>query len=914
MGGTGVRFGLLGTLLVHDGAVELAIAAERQRTLFAALLLNAGTTVSIDTLADLVWEQDPPPSSRVTLQGYVMRLRKILGPALEGRLATRAPGYALAVLDGESDLADFQRLTRAARDAAGQGRVREAADGFGAALALWRGEPLADVPALHRDYRHGLAEARLQAVEGRIDARLRLGEHLDLVPELTALAAAHPLRERPAEHLMTALRRAGRRAEALEVYQRTRRALVDELGIDPGPALRALHAEILADEPDRTAPPPAGPGSPAAAVPGADPVPVLMSVPVPAAPVPAPPPPVPAQLPGDLPDFVGREPLLTRMAILLGNPALAVPVAVVTGAGGAGKSTLALHAAHQARDRFPDGQLYVHLAGAAAQPADPAEVLGRLLRALGTPAEALPQAESERSALWRSTLAYRRVLILADDARDAAQVMPLIPGVGGSVLLVTARDRLADLYGATFLPVDLFDREEARELFTAVVGPQRTAAQPAQLDRVLDTCADLPLAVRIAASRLASRPRWSVRDLADRLADAAHTLDELAGGAVAVRACFAVSQRQLPAETDRAFRLLALAPGAEIGLAAAAALLDLPARAAEDRLETLVDVHLLETPRAGRYRLHDLLRAYAAELAAELADEVRDAALDRLLAWQLQTADAAVAVLLPNRPRVPGIERPADAVVFPDPVTALRWLESDQAALTAAVDLAGRTGRHAVAWRLAAVLEGYFVLRNLWTAWRTTHAVALAAVQALGDTTAEAAVLGGLSQANRLLEHTGHVAALNLTATATHTWTPQGEQESPRERARQLSALAYQALAGDRPEEAARQARRAAVAWRDLSEPDPLAEAQNLALYGRAETALGDPALGVTALRRAVELLLALDGQDGDFGPGIGGDDGDVTASLLAALSALADALDLDGRPAQAREVREVRDHHDSES
>lgn len=968
MGGDGIRFGLLGTLLVHDGARELTVAAERQRTLLAVLVLNSGTAVSIETLADLVWEQDPPPSSRVTLQGYVMRLRKILGPALEGRLATRAPGYALAVLDGESEIGDFQRLTRAARDAAAHGRVREAADDFGAALDLWRGEPLADVPALHRDYRHGLLEARMQAVEGRIDARLRLGEHLDLLPELTALATSHPLRERPAEHLMTALRRAGRRAEALEVYQRTRRALVDELGIDPGPALRALHGEILADEPDRTAPTPpplrvsaatetaaaqgdqvdgaadsegdtekraakpAGGDAKGVVGPAPDPAGADDATDRPAAsssagpdeaaaaaaasvlPAPPAPPSAPAQLPGDLPDFVGREPLLDHLGELLGNPALAVPVLVVTGAGGAGKSTLALHAAHEARDRFPDGQLYVHLAGGAAQPADPGEVLGRLLRALGTPADAIPQAVAERAALWRSTLAYRRVLVLADDARDAAQVMPLIPGVGGSVLLVTARDRLADLYGATFLPVDLFAREEARELFSAVVGPQRSAAQPAQLDRVLDTCADLPLAVRIAASRLASRPRWSVRDLADRLADAARTLDELAGGAVAVRACFAVSQRQLSADADRAFRLLAVAPAAEIGLAAAAALLDLPARAAEERLEALVDVHLLETPRAGRYRLHDLVRAYAAELAAELPGEVRDEALDRLLAWQLQTADAAVAALLPNRPRVPGIEHPEDGMVFPDPVTALRWLESDQAALTAAVDLAGRTGRHAAAWRLAAVLEGYFVLRNLWTAWRNTHTVALSSARALGDQAAEAAVLGGLAQANRLMEHTGQIATLNLTATATHTWVIEGEPETPRDRARRLSAQAYQALAEDRPEEAARQARRAAVAWRDLPEPDRLAEAQNLALYGRAETALGDPALGVLALRRAVELLLALDAQEGDLGPGIGGEEGDVTASLLGALSALADALELDGRPAQAREVREVRDNRDAES
>jgi DNA-binding SARP family transcriptional activator len=891
MARAGVRFGLLGPLLVRDGDTELPIAAERQRTLFAALLLNAGTAVSIETLADLVWEQDPPPSYRVTLQGYVMRLRKILGPGLEARLATRAPGYLLTVLDGESDLDSFQRITREARTAAAQGRGQDAADGFGAALALWRGEPLADVPALHRDYQHGLAEARLQAVEGRIDARLRLGEHVDLLPELTALAAAHPLRERPAEHLMTALHRSGRRAEALEVYRRTRRALVDELGIDPGPALRALHTELLADEQPKPAvgPRPAGPAA-GSAIGGS---PIVASLPA------------PAQLPGDLPDFVGRATPLARLAALLGNPALAVPVAVVTGAGGAGKSALALHAAHQARERFPDGQLYVHLAGATAEPADPAELLGRLLRALGTPAEAVPVAAAERAALWRSTLAHRRVLILADDARDAAQVMPLIPGVGGSVLVVTARDRLADLYGATFLPVELFAREEARELFGAIVGPDRVAPEPAHLERVLEACADLPLAVRIAASRLASRPHWSVRDLADRLADAARTLDELAGGAVAVRACFAVSQRQLAPDADRGFRLLALAPGAEIGLAAAAALLDQPARAAEDRLEALVDVHLLETPRAGRYRMHDLVRAYAVELGAQLPPEDRDRAIDRLLAWQLATADAAVAVLLPNRPRVPGIEQPADGVVFPDPVTALRWLEAEQGALTAAVELAGRTGRHAPAWRLAAVLEGYLVLRNLWTAWRSTHAVALSAVQALGDATAEAAVLGGLSQANRLLGQTGQNFALGLTSTSTLTstsaWTL-GDEESagPRDEARRLSGLAELALAEDRPQDAARYARRAGVAWRDLPEPDPLAEAENLVLYGRAQTALGDPALGVTALRRAVELLLELDARDQAAGP-----------PLLDALSALADALDLDGRPVQAREVRAVRARHD---
>jgi len=996
---SGIKFGILGPLLIEVGGKEVPIAAARQRTLLAALLLRANTVVSLEALADAVWEEDPPSSYRVTLQGYVMRLRKTLGPEIGSRLHTRNPGYLLVVRDGESELGEFETLIRNARSLAAIQDWSRAADEYHAALSLWRGDPLADLPALHHEHLHRLQEARMQALEARIEADLHLGRHNELLAELAELTSAQPLRERPAEYLIRALHEAGRRGEALEAYQRTRRALIDELGIDPGPGLRAAHARVLEQQPETATPvqqmadtvrgaTPTGPevdllaetvvhtlsksgqsqrpgstsgsglSSSLGSGPHSRPDPATAYRQFPPMPPSAP---VPAQLPADLPDFTGREHILGRIDRRLGNSALAVPVLALTGPGGAGKSTLAIRAAHQARVRFPDGQLYAHLAGTTDNPADPADILGRFLRALGVAADAVPVGGSERAAMWRTVLATRKVFIFVDDAKDAEQLIPLIPGAGGSVLLATARDRLTDLYGASFLQIDLFNRAESRELFDQIVDPSRTNREKAQVDRVLQICADLPLAVRIAASRLASRPRWTVRDLADRLSDASRTLDELTGGAIAVRACFAVSHKQLPADTDRAFRLLACAPGIELGLPAAATLLDLPVRSAEDLLEKLVDVHLLESPRAGRYRYHDLVRAFAVEKAGELSAEERETAVSRLLTWQLATTDAAVAVLLPNRPRTPGLgsastppttstsdasapavdlastvvlnistqedaaaaeacaPEPADPIApatpapataapatpapqvsaFADPVTALRWLEAEQRALVGAVTLAAHVGRHDLAWRLAASLEGYFVLRNLWGVWRDTQAVAVESAQATGDPAAQVALLGAHSDASRLLSLTE--SGLTMTFTSLNLLRNLGDSRASAEL---LTDLAAQALEAGRFSEAADNARQAAAAWRDASEPDRRAEAANLAVYGRARLGLGDIPGAVTALRRAVDALLAVDQAGADVGPvdsasldqtdlnAMSSASMDTDAPLALALAALAQALD----------------------
>ncbi|HEV2638497.1 MAG TPA: BTAD domain-containing putative transcriptional regulator [Actinocrinis sp.] len=1079
---SGIKFGILGPLLIEIGGKEVPIAAARQRTLFAALLLRANTVVSLEALADAVWEEDPPSSYRVTLQGYVMRLRKTLGPEIGSRLHTRNPGYSLAVHEGEAELGEFESLVRRARSLAAAQDWSRASDEYRTALDLWRGDPLADLPALHHEHLHRLQEGRMQALEARIEADLHLGRHAELVAELTELTSAQPLRERPAEYLIRALHRTGRRGEALEAYQRTRRALIDELGIDPGPGLRAAHARILEQRPDPAAPAPAKPvrpvdpdydplaqaqtlvttmppgsgtgsgsatgaragsagsaGDAVAGRPGALAIGAVTGAAGAAASTgggsgpglgssglsagsgydssvrlplrPAPPPPVPAQLPADLPDFTGREHVLGRIDRRLGNSALAVPVLALTGPGGAGKSSLAIRAAHQARARFPDGQLYAHLAGNSGKPADPADILGRFLRALGVAADAVPVGGPERAAMWRTVLSTRRVLILVDDAKDSEQLIPLIPGAGGSVLMATARDRLTDLYGASFLQIDLFDRAESRALFDQIVDPGRTAREKSQVERVLEICADLPLAVRIAASRLASRPRWTVRDLADRLSDASRTLDELTGGAIAVRACFAVSHKQLAADADLAFRLMACAPGIELGLPAAASLLDLPVRSAEDLLELLVDVHLLESPRAGRYRYHDLVRAFAAEKAEELPAEDRTSAVTRLLTWQLITADTAVAVLLPNRPRTPGIGMPAPesaetgpgasavsaaasadsesgaepeeqdeltesadslgvtagtssvsallagsgewrepvdpsagtgewrepapagasgpsgppvhavsagaaaaatpaalpaspsiwlpqpagaTTSFADPVTALRWLEAEQRALVGGVSLAAHVGRPDLSWRLAAVLEGYFVLRNLWGVWRDTQEVAIASAQASGDPAAQAALLGAHSDASRLLNLTE--SGLTMTFTSLSQLRNLGDSRSA---AQMLTGLAEESLANGRYTEAADNARQAAAAWRDSADPDRRAEACNLAVYGRARLALGDIQPAVAALRRAVDALLAVD-QGGLDSTRLDQTDLNALSSasmrtdepLALALAALAQALD----------------------
>jgi tetratricopeptide (TPR) repeat protein len=463
---------------------------------------------------------------------------------------------------------------------------------------------------------------------------------------------------------------------------------------------------------------------------------------------------VPAQLPADVADFTGRAAHLEQLRSLMsgaGQPGNgAVTVAVVAGTPGLGKTALAIHAAHRLRPEFPDGQLYVSLRGGSDHPGPPDEVLARFLRDLGVDGTRVPVDPEERAAMYRTRLAERQMLIVLDDARDAAQVRPLLPGTGSCAVIVTSRNRLSGLAGSRLIDLDVLGDGEATELFARIVGAERAEADPAAVRDVLSVCAGLPLAIRIAGSRLAARRGWTVRRLADRLADQRRRIDELTAGDLAVRACFQVSFDALPrasgdgVDPAHVFRMLGVWQGSSIGLSAATALIGEPEDSVADALEVLVDANLLEFPGPDRYRLHDLLRDYAAERAqADEPPEAVDNAARRILGWYLRTADAAESVVAPYLERVPldPAELADEPLTFATAEQALSWCQQERANLVAAARQAADHGLHDIAWKLPVAMRVCLDRLGYRTEWLATHHIALASARELGNRSAEAWVL-----------------------------------------------------------------------------------------------------------------------------------------------------------------------------
>jgi DNA-binding SARP family transcriptional activator len=681
-----LRFSVLGPVRAWRGAEPLATGSPQQRALLAALLLREGRTATASELIDALWGDEPPSQALAAVRTYASRLRKVLSP---GVLVSESGGYAVRALPpGALDLAVAQELATDAEKAKNSGDLCHARRLLNEALGLWDGEVLASVPGPYAEtQRARLDEWRLQLVESRLDMDLEQGCHAEAVSELTALTAAHPLRERLRELLMLALYRSGRQAEALAVYADTRRLLADELGVDPRPGLRELQQRILRADPGLAAP-------------SAAPVPEPAATPV-----------RPAQLPATVPDFTGRAGLVDDLSAVLaaasGAQGQVMAVSALAGIGGVGKTTLAVHVAHQARSAFPDGQLYVDLQGAGARPAEPETVLGSFLRALGTADSAIPDSLAERAALYRSVLDGRRVLVLLDNARDAAQVRPLLPGTAGCATLVTARVRMVDLAGAHLVDLDVMSPDEALRLFTKIVGEERVAAERTAALDVVAACGFLPLAIRIAASRLAARRTWTVSVLAAKLADERRRLDELQAGDLAVKATFELGYGQLEPAQARAFRLLGLADGPDISLAAAAAVLDLPPEETEDLLEVLVDTSLLESAAPGRYRFHDLVRLYA-RACAERDEQPpgvgapptpfgqwgRESAMSRLLDFYLATASQVYAIERPGDRLVDHLEPTVyPGLRFTEGSAALDWLYTEASCLLACVRQSAGTDR-----------------------------------------------------------------------------------------------------------------------------------------------------------------------------------------------------------------------------
>ncbi|MBO0870495.1 MAG: winged helix-turn-helix domain-containing protein, partial [Micromonosporaceae bacterium] len=664
-----MRLEMLGPMRVTDEAArQVTVTAPRQRTLLAALALHANQVVPAEKLAELVWDGAPPHGAGVTLRSYLRRLRTGLGPGWAARIVTHRPGYLCQAGEDEVDVLAFETLCRQATMAVHEQRWADASGTADRAVALWRDTPLLDVPsqALRDGFIPRLGRLRAQLLEDRTEAGLALGRHEQLLQSLQDLVAQHPLRERFRAQLMLALAYSGRRAEALAAYQDARTTLVGQLGVEPGPELRTLHGQILSGKQPRPAPEPSR-GR---------------------APLPSPTAPVPRQLPPAASHFTGRA---TQLAWLtaLAHPADTqtaagtVVISAIDGMAGIGKTTLAVHAAHQIADGYPDGQLFLDLHGYThgVTPTEPGEALDRMLRLLGVAGEQIPTDLDERVGLYRSRLAGRRVLIVLDNAATEAQVLPLLPGAPGCLVLVTSRRRLSGLEHTHSLSLDTLPPHDAVALLRDTAGEARLAGQPADLAaELVELCGRLPLAIRIAAARLRSHPAWDLAHLVHRLRDQQHRLTELATGQRSVTAALDLSYQDLDTDLRHAYRLLGLHPGPDIDPYAAAALLDTTLAEADRTLEQLLDAHLLQEPIPSRYRFHDLTRAHAAHTATR--DEPEDSArsaLDRLLDHYRHTASLAMDTAYPHeqqrRPHVPPARTPSPDL--PDPRAALQRLDNE---------------------------------------------------------------------------------------------------------------------------------------------------------------------------------------------------------------------------------------------
>jgi DNA-binding SARP family transcriptional activator len=733
---------ILGPVDVMVDGEPRPVRGLRRKAVLAVLALQAGEVVSTDRLTDVVWGQAAPATAVNTLQSHMSYLRTVLGDKCA--ILAQAPGYLLDLCGDGTDVQEAERLLAQAMRSA---EPAEAARQLRRALNLWRGRPLVDVTGVAwlEEQAERLDLLRLRIRQALSEARLAAGEHAQLVPELEEMAASHPLDERIHEQLMLALYRSGRQADALAVYHRLRGTLDEELGIGPGQPLRDLEMAILQQDPALDAPAPAG---------------------VPAAPQL----PVPAQLPPAVPGFTGRGAELASLDMLTNGgatvaPATAAPagpaapaamaICAVSGTAGVGKTALAVHWAHRVAARFPDGQLYVNLRGfgPAGAAVDPGQALSGFLDALGVPAGRIPADPDARAGLYRSLLAGKRVLVVLDNARSADQVRPLLPGSPGCLAVVTSRDQLAGLVaaeGARPLPLDLLTTADARELLTQRLGEARVAAEPEAVGDIIAACARLPLALTIAASRAATSPGFPLAAVAAELGEACCALDPFHGGdhATDVRAVFSWSYRALSPEAARLFRLLGLHPGPDVAAAAAASLAAVPPGQVRALLTELTRAHLLAEHVPGRYAFHDLLRAYASELAsAQECPADRDAAVRRLLDHYLHTASNAAALI--DTCQSMELDGPLPGAVAGEHAAtedALRWSGDERAALLAAVYLAADAGLDAHCWRLAWTLTTFLGRRGFSQEQISALQTGLAAARRSGDATGQAHALIGLGR------------------------------------------------------------------------------------------------------------------------------------------------------------------------
>ncbi|MFF1915359.1 BTAD domain-containing putative transcriptional regulator [Streptomyces sp. NPDC058239] len=747
-----MRFGVLGSVEVWQDGAPVAIGHARQRLVLAALLLDADRVVPADVLLERVWGSRMPRQGRAALYGYVSRLRQSM--AESGVAINREQGgYRLAVEAGAVDVHRFRALAGAAQALNADER---AAALWAEALGLWRGEAFlgADTPWFNAQ-RTLLTRERLAAQTDLVEVRLRLGHHVQVLAECFTRAEAQPLDERVIGQLMLALLRCGRQAEALECYERVRRQLADELGVDPGALLRRLHRQILAADPALAVPAPRSAASGPAGLPAPRRTASVASQHAPVSDRPDNPigtaredrvgPNMPQLPPRLLPPspspFVGRENEVAEAYRLLRQETFGPVTLLVTGPAGVGKTAFAVRMGHLLTSRFPDGQLYVDLRGFGDEPAEPFAVLGASLRALGVHGGAIPPDVTGRINLYRTLLAQRRTLVVLDNAADAPLVDDLLPSGEHCAAIVTSRTTLASLSGVR-LPLGVLDPGAGLALLREMVGADRTAAESDSARSIVETCGGLPLAVWVTGARLAARPHWELAKVARALADEQRKLDELAVGHIAVRASLELTYRSMAPVIRHALRMLALLPGPDVAAWALAALLDVDLGRAEAVLDELVDVHLVEVGAAGataaRYRLHDLVRLLGRERAErEVSPQDRTAALTRLLGASLHLAGLAADTLSVDFQGTSqaGLASwrlsPADTTqILADP---LAWFNDERQLLIDVVDQALDRTEIAPAAGLATTLTTLFQIGSHFDDWERTQSRALEAALSSGD-------------------------------------------------------------------------------------------------------------------------------------------------------------------------------------
>ncbi|MFL6125122.1 tetratricopeptide repeat protein [Actinophytocola sp.] len=723
--------GVLGAFEASADGEPLRLRRRQQRLLLALLALNANVPLPADRIADLLWDDEPPPTARNHVQVLVSASRKAVRAtgARDTAIGTSALGYRLDAPPAEVDLLSFEQDVARGERAVAAGRLDEAVPALRSALSRWRGRPLGDLTGRFAESESARLTERRLAVELRwIDVELALGRADHLVADLTRQCADWPLHEGLRSRLVVALYAVGRPADALGAYRAGARLLAEEQGmVRPGERLRAVHEAVLRGDPVEQV------VAAVAALPSDVRVPAPVHV-------------RPGQLPPDVTDFTGRDDCVAWLD--RAGPG----VSVLSGTAGVGKTAAAVHWAHRARDRFPDGQLYLDLRGFSDDaPMSAGEALARMLAALGV--TDLPAGVDAQADLFRSLTADRRVLVVLDNAASPGQVRPLLPGGAASHVVITSRGLMSGLVvreGARRLVLELLPEDDAVRLLSRVIGAARAGSEPAAVRELARQCARLPLALRVLAERIAARPGLRLADLSAELTVQRRTLDVLTTAddeTAAMRPVFSWSYRSLPPDAARLFRLLGLHAGPHVNGLVAAALAGVPG--AGDLLDRLTGAHLLTVVGQDRYQSHDLLRCYARELADEREDDERERAVRDMLTWYLLTADAANTALMPQRMAVPITARPGPAspLRFDSPDRARTWFEAEHPNLVAAVGQAADEGLHDIAWQLPATLWSFFYLSKRWADWTGTHTVGLASARLRGDEHGEARMLHSLGTA-----------------------------------------------------------------------------------------------------------------------------------------------------------------------